>query len=396
MGNSSPKIDENKECIFWLDQKVFNDENKITYQLYQKTLENFNFLCYTSVDSLFSFIEKNLKYFEFRLFYIVVSGSLAEDFFREYVKMTEKYNIIAASIVYCLHPIYHEMKPYFKDKFLNSGGVTCDFEEVVNYILKDECNWRNIHQTYKEYNPGKDNYGDVFMYMDTRNEYELALPILIGKTINSSLIEKGEIEKFQELLLSRYCYSYNQKDFQLIKPSGNKNMNIPLHILTKFFIKFYTSESSDGINNFYKQINLDLTNNKFDEYHPFIFLIYDSLNKGYLKSYNGKLYRGGKLLKSEFNKIISEKNKCINKNYNALKKKLTVNYCMSLKSSPDNNYFSSIIVSNFYSKIKIDANLKDQIGAHLDDEILNNIEEYRGSNQKKNENIIKFFDKHLK
>jgi hypothetical protein len=143
--------------------------------------------------------------------------------------------------------------------------------------------------------------------MDTRNEYELALPILIGKSINSSLIEKGEIEKFQELLLSRYCNSYKQKDFQLINPSCNKNMNIPLHILTKFFIKFYTSESSDGINNFYKQINLDLTNIKFDAYHPFIFLIYDSLNKGYLKSYNGTLYRGGKLLKSEFRKIISEK-----------------------------------------------------------------------------------------
>ena len=127
--------------------------------------------------------------------------------------MTEKYNIIAASIVYCLHPIYHEMKPYFKDKFLNSGGVTCDFEEVVNYILKDECNWRNIHQTYKKYDPGKADYGDVFMFMDTKNEYELALPILIGKSINSSLIEKGEIEKFQELLLSRYSILINKKIF---------------------------------------------------------------------------------------------------------------------------------------------------------------------------------------
>ena len=34
---------------------------------------------------------------------------------------------------------------------------------------------------YKKYDPGKDDYGDAFMFMDTRNEYELALPILIGK-----------------------------------------------------------------------------------------------------------------------------------------------------------------------------------------------------------------------
>lgn len=30
MGNSDPKIDQNKECIIWLDQNVFNDENKAT------------------------------------------------------------------------------------------------------------------------------------------------------------------------------------------------------------------------------------------------------------------------------------------------------------------------------------------------------------------------------
>ena len=313
MGNSDPKIDENKECIFWLDQNVFNNENKEIYNFYKNRLLKFNFFCFTSVDSLFSFINKNLEYLEFRLFYIVVSGSLAEEFFSEYVKTSEKYNILAASIVYCLHPIYHEMKPYFEDKFLNPGGVTCNFEKVMKYILKDECNWKKIHQTYKEYKPGNTEYGDVFMFMDTKNEYELALPILIGKSINSSLIEKGEIKKFQEVLLSRYCNSYEKKDLQLIKPSGNKNMNIPLHILTKFLVKFYTSESLND-NHFYKQLNLDLTNGKFDEYHPFIFLIYDSLNKGYIKSYNEKLYRGGKLNKSELNKIISEKNERTNKN----------------------------------------------------------------------------------
>lgn len=144
-----------------------------------------------------------------------------EEFFSEYVKTSEKYNIFAASIVYCLHPIYHEMKPYFEDKFLNPGGVTSDFEKVMKYILKDECNWKKIHQTYKEYKPGNANSGDVFKFIDTENEYELALPILIGKSINSSLIEKGEIKKFQEVLLSRYCNSYKKKDFQLIKPSGN-------------------------------------------------------------------------------------------------------------------------------------------------------------------------------
>ena len=530
MGNSQ-KIIENKDSIIWLDKNVYNDENKLTYKSYQKKLEKFNFLCFKSVSDLISFIKNNLNYFEFRLFYIVVSGKLAEEFYNEYVKITEKYNIIAASIVYCYKQKYHEKKPYFKDKFLNSGGITCNFDYVVKYILNDECNWDNIHQTYKKYIPEKPNYGDVFMYMNTSKEYELALPILIGNTINSSLIEKGEIKKFQELLLSRYSNSYTKKDIQLIKPSGNKNMDIPLHILSKFFAKFYTSQSIDG-NNFYSKLNLDLTNNKFDEYHPFIFLMYDSLNKGYLKSYKKKLYRGGKILKSEFDKIITNKNKCVNNNeklfyfsknflsfskdeqvakdpvffnnqnygntvvtvefiiekcenekyfitnidieslsnfrtekevlilpltcfevvkigdeeeyknvkyrkiylsyldkyldkiiekINELnnksdkkeidnfftksmnskfgknvidcydkKQKLSLNYCKVLRASPYNNYFLSIIATDFFSKIIV--NSKGQIGAHLDDEVPNFLEEYNGSNESKNR-ITKFFER---
>ena len=46
------------------------------------------------------------------------------------------------------------------------------------------------------------------MYLDTTKEYELALPILISKMINSSLIEKDEITNFQNLLINRYCKSY--------------------------------------------------------------------------------------------------------------------------------------------------------------------------------------------
>jgi hypothetical protein len=475
----------------------------------------------------FHLLKKIYNILNLDYFIIVVNGRLAEEFYNKYVKITEKYNIIPASIVYCFKQKYHEKKPYFKDNFLNSGGITCNFEYVVNYIFKDECGWGNLNQTYNKYLPEKPHYGDVFMYMNISKGYELALPILIGNTINSSLIEKGEIKKFQELLLSRYSNSYRLQDIQLIKPSGNKNMEIPLHILSKFFIKFYTCESIDG-NNFYSKLNMDLTNNKFDEYHPFIFLMYDSLNKGYFKSYNKTLYRGGKILISEFDKIVSNKNACSNKNeklfyfsknflsfskdekvakspqflnnknhgttitvlfviekcknekyfitnidtesisnfqsekevlilpltcfevikigeeekygevkYRKIylsyldkyldkitetindlnskpdkteidefftksvnskfgknfiscydkKEKLSLNYCKMLRASPDNNYFLSIIGTNFFSKII--GNSKEQIGAHLDDEIPNLLEEYNSS--KKN-CIMNFFE----
>ena len=138
MGNSQ-NIDNHKETIIWLDKNVFNKENKFIYEIYLPRFDKFNFLCFTSVKELISFITKNLNYFEFRLFYIIVSGRLAEEFYNEYVKITEKFNIIAATIVYCFQRKYHETKPYFKDSFLNSGGITFDFEDVINYILKDVC-----------------------------------------------------------------------------------------------------------------------------------------------------------------------------------------------------------------------------------------------------------------
>ena len=297
---NSPIIDEKKETIIWLDKNVFNKENQFIYEAYFPRLNKYNFICFTTIKTSLEFIKINLKYFEFRLFYIIVSGRLAEEFYKEYVKITEKYNIIASITVYCMNQKYHETKPYFKDKFLNAGGITFDFEYILNYLEKDECGWENILQNYKAYIPAKESFGDVFMYMDPNKEYELALPILIGKLINSSLIEKGEISKFQNLLLSRYCKAYSKKDLFLIKPSGNKNMNIPLHILTKLFLKFYTLDGP-----FHKNINLDLSNDKFDDYYPFIFLLYDSLNKGFIKSYKSLLFRGGKLSKKEFDNIIS-------------------------------------------------------------------------------------------
>ena len=70
--------------------------------------------------------------------------------------------------------------------------------------------------------------GNVFMNIDTSKNYELALPILIGKLINVSLLEKEDISNFQKLLLSRYCQTTNSLTNYYIKPSGNNDIDIPI------------------------------------------------------------------------------------------------------------------------------------------------------------------------
>ena len=316
MGNSQ-KLETNTDTILWLDQNVYNEENKSTYVKYLPKLKNFNFVLFTSVDELINYIKDNLKFFEFKVFYVVVSGRLAESFFTEYVKIAEKYNIIADTLVYCLRQKYHETKPYFNDPFLNAGGITKHFKNVVDYILKEQSYWEKLekmHNTDKtknqenidKNNPKNEPFRDVFTFIDTSKEYELALPILISKHINSSLIGEGGITKFQNLLIKKYSTCYDTKALKLIKPSGIKDMKIPLHILTKFLIKFYTCEKKyKDAKNFYYDINKDLSNDKFDEYHPFIYLIYDCLNKKYVKSYKEMLYRGSQISKKEYNRLLN-------------------------------------------------------------------------------------------
>ena len=95
-----------------------------------------------------------------------------------------------------------------------------------------------------------------------------------------------------------------------MKPSGNKNIEIPIHLLTKSFLKLYTQEKPY----FYRDLNKDLSNGKFDDYRTFIFLLYNGLNKGILSSYRDDyLYRGAILSITEFNEM-----------ENNFKKKITI------------------------------------------------------------------------
>ena len=131
----------------------------------------FNFICFSSVKRAIYFINKR-RYFEFRLFYVIVSGRLVENFFNEYAKLSEKKNIVAATAVYCFNQTYHEQNPYFRDKFLNSGGITIFFDEAIEYVLRDEYNWEEILQRFKGYIPEKGSYGNVFMNINSSKYYE--------------------------------------------------------------------------------------------------------------------------------------------------------------------------------------------------------------------------------
>jgi len=99
MGNQIV-LNNKKECIIWIDANINNKENQETYENNQKKLKNFNFIRFSSVKCAINFINEN-KYFDFRLVYAIVSGRFAEEFFNEYVKISETKNVVIATTVYC-------------------------------------------------------------------------------------------------------------------------------------------------------------------------------------------------------------------------------------------------------------------------------------------------------
>ena len=301
-----------KKKVIWIDQKIDNDENKYTYEEFTNSLPEFDIIKCKSVKETFDFIEKNYEDFKFKLFYVIVSGILSEEFFNEYVKKTLEIHILCATIIYCSekHRKMNEFKPFYLDNFLNPGKVTDSSFFVIEYIKSIECkyyldsNELNIKQKKdkeeeenkeKAKNKNDNEFAAEFTYVNDLGT--MAYPIIISKYINCTLIEKEEFEALQEEYVKAF-----PKLKHLFKPSEEKNIFIPYHILAKYYLSIYTHETD-----FYVNMNNELRERKFDNHRIYIYLMYNALNKGIFKSYcQSNLYRGGTLCKEEFDNLMEK------------------------------------------------------------------------------------------
>ena len=302
-----------KKKIIWIDKNIDNEENTHTYNEFVYSLPEFDIIKCKSVKETFDYISKNYEAdFKFKLFYVIVSGTLSEEFFNEYVKKTLEIHILCATIIYCSeeHRKKNEFKPFYLDNFLNPGKVTDSSYFVIEYIKSIECKYylednefcllnnkkeENEEINDKDKNKDKIEFAAEFTYI--KDLGEIAYPIIISKYINSTLIEKEELETIQE----EYVKSFPQLK-HLFKPSEEKNIFIPYHILAKYYLYAYTHES-----NFYVKLNNELRERKFDDHRIYIYLMYNALNKGIFKSYSqSNLYRGGTLSKEEFENLMKQ------------------------------------------------------------------------------------------
>ena len=304
-----------KKKVIWIDQNIDNDENKYTYEEFTNSLPEFDIIKCKSVKETFDLIEKNYEDYKFKLFYVIVSGSLSEEFFNEYVKKSLEMHILCATIIYCSekHRKMNEFKPFYLDNFLNPGKVTDSSYFVIDYIKSIECKYyldsnelnnkqkeekkENEDEKIKENEKNKNDieFAAEFTYVNDLGT--MAYPIIISKYINCTLIEKEEFEAFQEEYVKKF-----PKLKHLFKPSEEKNIFIPYHILAKYYLSIYTHETD-----FYVNMNNELRERKFDNHRIYIYLMYNALNKGVFKSYcQSNLYRGGTLSKEEFDNLMEK------------------------------------------------------------------------------------------
>lgn len=233
--------------IIWIDKNINNIENKSFLEIFQLGINNAKFYPVDSIEKAFNLIEnqkekiiddnKNervVKVFQFRLFYVIISGSLSNDFFREYVNATKKLTIISSNIIFCSDETKHMRNAYYLDDFLNSGkvynGKTID--KLIEYINKDELTYLkepSILENKKEYLAQKRNYGNVFF--NASNISDIAYPFFFGQLINSTFITNYNLEAFQNFMLEYY-----PELKYLIFPSKEKKISIPYYLLAKFCI----------------------------------------------------------------------------------------------------------------------------------------------------------------
>ena len=170
--------------IFWIDKNYKTQENQNQLKQLEKEFPSYKKETFESIENLESFLKKKKKEYDFKFIYIIISGSLAENFFNSYNIFTYT-TIIAATIVFCGNKSYHSSKPYANDLYLNPGGVVNNFNEVIEYInIPNDILWHKLI-SIKENSiilpKNKGGFGNTFKYANDLSD--ITLPIILTEII---------------------------------------------------------------------------------------------------------------------------------------------------------------------------------------------------------------------
>ena len=269
--------------VVWIDAKVDNKENT----LYRKDLEEFGFLkikCFKNTKEAIDY----LKEIQFQETKVITSGRLYIEFLKSFMENLSEINVIPKIIIFTgrkgLFIEYNQQyKEYIEHPYYDYGGIKINFLELKDFLKNsdianksndEEDNDVQFNVNYFDNIIKFEKYKDIekkliksieddkwmtFEYIDS--VAKLALPLFYKTLLETE--ESDKYDKYTNLIFEKYS-----KESKLIKDlfSQIKSLkNIPIELLSKYYIRAYTIES-----NFYKNINQDLGFNKKDNHLIFI------------------------------------------------------------------------------------------------------------------------------
>ena len=321
--------------FLWIDASINSNEN----------ISNLNYLKeeYPKI-KLFTFnsLQKGIDYLlskKFCFVYLIISGSLLQEYIKLYNKNINLFSCIPITCIYTsknFKLILEKKKPYdekflneqifkyIKDPFFNPGGVFDNLNDIIDFFkycnnkliidqiynkdntikLLEYCNNKLYIEKNKIFNNNKLNINSFFEKYDYSNLFsfekinyiqDLIFPFFINNLLNYKY-DNSNLKNFFKLLVN--IYNDNKKIIKLLKPLQNLN-TAPDIISLKFLLYIYTLDS-----NFYKDLNYSLLIEKYNIFEPMLLLLNKSIKNRLLpKNLNDNLYRCCSLNKNEISKL---------------------------------------------------------------------------------------------
>ena len=290
------------QTIYWIDKNINTKENKIDQDYFKCALNVFQLKIFTNLEDFFN----EIKLIKFKVIFVIISGNLYADYYTALKNLKNDTTNILLSIIFTStnfkkillneepdkYNIKKEILDSINDSYYNYGGVTDDREDILNMV--------KFFVGFKY--DAKLDYSNAitFEIIDNNNIERLIFPAIYGSIqMRENIIDDEDINDFNDILIKRHDFTQNgiSELITLYRKIGK----IPLEILAKYWIRYYSSESS-----FYSLMNLQFMKNKYDDYEPFVKVLYKGLENGFLESKNDEeLYRCQMISKTEFDRIVN-------------------------------------------------------------------------------------------
>ena len=266
---------------FWLDKNVNNNENSFYQELIIK-MEKFELKTYEITKKLIS----ELKKINFEKTYIIISGSISQEFFIEFEKVIGEIKINPIIIIFTSKKNFNLIKKNIislnRFSLFDMNLVFEGFKSVQKIITSENKYKPNI----KESDIKSIEMDDCFSFEYIKELRDLILPLTFSEFLE--IPSKSDIIEFNHFLLDKYYLKDPNDCMKFLIEQLLVDIKIPFQILVKYWIRAYTLETP-----FYIDMNYSLERKLGNDYDIFIRVLYHGLlTKSITPLINQKLYRG--------------------------------------------------------------------------------------------------------